>query len=72
MYVFTLQKMFIKMLAEQLLLQTFLFSNRVLRALSGSPTCANLKQRKLGMQPGKQRYPLVSLSHNFKIQILKK
>lgn len=67
MHVFTWQKLFIALLAEKLLLQIFLFSNRALRALSRLPTCASLKQRKLEMQPGKRRSPLVSLSYNFKI-----
>lgn len=66
MYLFIFQKKtLIKMLAEKLLLQVFLL-NRVLRALSRLPTCANLKQRKLGMQPGKQCYPLVSTTLKYR------
>jgi len=60
-YVLTLHKEFIEMLAEKLLLQTFLFPTRVLRVLSRLPSCASLNERKLGMQPGKRRYPSVSL-----------
>lgn len=51
------------LLAE--LLQTVLFSHRVLRASSRLLSCASPKQRKWGMQPGKQHCPLVSLSYCF-------
>lgn len=52
--------------AEKLLKQ-ILFSNRLWRALSRLPTCASLRQRKSGMQPGKPHFLLVRLLYSFKM-----